>query len=352
MKIVRKLLTPDEISNPNVRWDPDTNQVETTYDGGATWTPAPASDPRYSPTWQAPPIVSDNPECDASARMTASLQGVLNTFLIDIALTTAATNVLTYLLLLGGPIGWLFDLIIVVSDTLITIGASAIATAFTTDVWDGIQEIIFCAMSPDGTLTQAASEDVLAQIDVQYPGTVANVMHELISLYGNVLLNNAAYERTETGECGGFTACDETCHLYDPMVVDVDYTNTVEPINELTGTYDTGVFEDDKSLVLTNVHFEWSALVGTGVITDGGCTLTVYSLDVYPAGHVFSVTDLGSTPAVDIDTTGSGHVYRIVATIHNVWSGGGAYSIWDVLEFTYDPVHTPFGWSHGTNCTP
>lgn len=142
----------------------------------------------------------------------------------------------------------------------------------------------------------------------------------------------------------------ETCHLYDPMEVDLDYTNAVVS-DYLEGTYDSGIFEDGKTLPMLTIRATWTALVGTGVITDGGLEIFLYS-DLYPSGRHWIITDLGSTPDVEQDVSLSGDVYRIVVRIYDKWSGGGAFSIWDTLKFTYDPVIAPFGWSRGIDCSP
>ena len=48
MEIVRKYLTPDEVSPANIRTNPTTGEVEISPDGGTTWNDAPQLDPRHA----------------------------------------------------------------------------------------------------------------------------------------------------------------------------------------------------------------------------------------------------------------------------------------------------------------
>jgi len=133
------------------------------------------------------------------------------------------------------------------------------------------------------------------------------------------------------------------------MVVDVDYTDSNDGVT-LFSTYDTGTFAAGKTLVLDNVRANWTSS-GTGSLLTQQLAVTVWSDDVYPAGHTFVSSDLVTNPDLTIDTSTAGHVTRIYVQIRTRWSGGGAYSVWGLLRMTYEPVTSPFGWSTGDNCT-
>lgn len=236
------------------------------------------------------------------------------------------------------------------------------------DLWDGtFTDTLKCALyncsSADGegvvTFDWTCAQNALAA------GTDAlnfdqlrlfNQLNFIIQVIGGADGLNQAGATTAITEadCSGCNV-EETCHLYSPMVPEPDTGWTYSQSNDgvtLFGDYDSGTFADMKTLVLNSVNVQWTALVGTGSIVNQGCTLTVWSDDVYPGGHAVTQNDLSGVVNLTFDTTGSGHVTRIFVHIFTQWSGGGAYQDWSSMQFEYDPVASPFGWSEGVNCTP
>lgn len=349
MKIVRKLLTDAEVTPPGTRYDVDCNCIQRTVDGGDTWTDSPGDDPRLADGWRLPTRTSADPQCDAAANMVDLVHQTIDDAVSQASVWGAATSLLDLWLLAVGPVGWVVDLIVIACEAFFFIGLEAIDLTFTDAVYDDLLCIFFCGCDSTGKVDAASMAEILSAIDDLGDVIISGVMYAILNTWGPVGLSNAGAVGEEVGDCSACTACDETCHEY--VHADDFYTESNDGVT-LFDTYDSGIFEDDKTLVLTNVHAEWSQTGGTGFITNAGITVTVYSADVYPGGHAFTVLDTGGTPVIDIDTTGSGHVYRIVGTVFTAWSGGGPYSIWNDFRFDYEPVRSPFGWSTGTNCTP
>lgn len=206
MMVIRKRLSADEIGNPRLRINPTTGEVESTPDGGTTWNPAPGEDPRHSDAFRLPALVGDH-RCDVAARITAELQEALAVFITDASAALIVTNVLALLLLLTGPIGWAVDFIFAVGTAIASIGVAAITAAFTSEVWEGIQCIIYNNIDENGQMSQAQADAIYAEIFANYSGTISGTYAQLNSLFGEVLFSNAGVERTETGDCDD---CDST----------------------------------------------------------------------------------------------------------------------------------------------
>ena len=69
MELVRKRLSAAELIPPNIRYNPDTDQVQFSPDGGVTWFDTPSADPRHSDVFRYPPLETADPRCDAAANM-------------------------------------------------------------------------------------------------------------------------------------------------------------------------------------------------------------------------------------------------------------------------------------------
>jgi len=211
IEIVRKRLYADEVQNPNQRLG-ESGQLQTTNDGGTTWVDTPDADPRVSDSFLLPPLTGDDARCDAAARMTAALKESIDGFLGATTATEFAVLMMQLILhviglpaLFLGPLGWLFDLFILVFDALVIIGSSGIAAAFTTEVYDDIQCIIYARISDDGSMNQAQYDAILAAIAAAHAGTVYNTIVQAFSMFGHVGFSNASVERTETGDCSSCT---------------------------------------------------------------------------------------------------------------------------------------------------
>jgi len=166
MKIVRKLLTPDEISPANTRYNPGTDTVQITPDGGTTWTDIPELDPRHADSSRMPALSVGDAQCDAAARMVAQLQETVNAYVAATSAVAGISAILAIVLILMGGIGGiLYILVPLFFEALDVIGASAIAAAFTSDVWDGILCIILDNIDSNGQMSAAQLADIMTDIN-------------------------------------------------------------------------------------------------------------------------------------------------------------------------------------------
>jgi len=204
VEIVRKYLTPDEVSPANVRWNETTDAVQVTNDG-SVWTDVPDIDPRHSDVYRLPALTGDA-RCDAAARIVALWQETLNNFVTVTDVAWVATWLAGIVVILTGGVGVLVFIIWAVIQALIGIGRNNIAAAFTQQVWDDILCIVFSGISTNGQVTSGQRVAIMTEIQATFGGVVWSTIAQLDKLYGEVLESNAGVTRTETGDCA---ACIE-----------------------------------------------------------------------------------------------------------------------------------------------
>jgi len=340
VEIVRKELTSSEVSPPSIRYDDATDAIQVTPDGGTTWNDAPGQDPRHDDAYRVPPLGGASPACDAAANMVAMLQGFVDTVVtvLDyLALINAAAGILARFI---GLIGWLVSLVLAIIDALLVIGRSAIAAAFDQAAYDTILCILANNVDAEGQVSAAALENINADILAQLGSTVSAVWGYTMTGLGEVGLSNAGALGTETGDCSD---CFETCHVYDQSALapgdDGVYTFR---------TYDSGIFEDEKTLRLTSVYIEYS-MTCTGYY-DGDWTVTLYS-ESNPSGVNFTQELYPNVSGNDTIIPDTDDWYRIYVRVRSAGTGGCDYPTVPVLRFEYEPVPTPFGWATGENCS-
>lgn len=215
MQVVRDELNPADVSPPNVRYVTDTDQVQT-LNPDDTWRDNNAADPRSSPVYLYSPVEADDPQCQAAANMTRWLNNLIDEVLTVMAVANDAAGLLTVmvgLLLELGPFGILIDLVLAVAFILFSAGATAVAAAFTNDVYDQLTCIFYCRISSDGLVTVEQLELINTDIDEQIGGLVATILHAMFFLMGHVGLSNAGTIGDAPADCSS-CAC-EWCRHYD-----------------------------------------------------------------------------------------------------------------------------------------
>jgi len=213
MFTIRKKLSENEGSSPNTRYNPDTDQFESTTDGGETWTPDPRSDPRINTALLLPPADS---KCAAAAGMSAFVADFLtNTYELFTVVGISSTAIGIGAIWLPG-IGTAWALAWGLADLMLGVGALALAEAFTPAVFEELTCIFYCAVDEDGYLTQAGLDAAGVQIqNIIADGTVNIVMAAMFNLYGHVGFSNAGVTYADPEE-----DCDDcdTCswdHIWD-----------------------------------------------------------------------------------------------------------------------------------------
>lgn len=187
VRVIKKRLDPNEVYPTNLRYNPATDEVEQTYDGGLTWAPNPNQDPRTAIQYLYPPVVALDPRCQSASNIVRFINNVIDDALTAIAEGLDALSfalILLPLLVELGPFAILFDLILALAFTLMSAGATALSAAFTNEVYDALVCIFFCALEPDGSATTEDVEAIRAQIESEIGGLVGVVMDAMLLLMG------------------------------------------------------------------------------------------------------------------------------------------------------------------------
>lgn len=255
MKIVRKRLSVDELQPTGTRWNSGTDMVQTTPDGGTTWNDAPGLDVRHADSYRLPPLTGGSAQCDAAARMAAYLNVQIDNFLNSVSLAQAATGALGIMLLFLGGAGIIIDAIIAGMDVLITIGTTAISSAFSVGTYESLKCTFDCHLDANGQMTAAGLAAFQADVHLNYSSTVYDTLVAIGAFTGEVGYSNAAVERSETGDC---TAC-ECDHCYKIDLASTDGSEVGLAI--LAGTWHSGCCirgQNDGAGNLSDLTWIWT----------------------------------------------------------------------------------------------
>lgn len=213
MQIVRKKLSATEVTPPNVRYNPDCDCVETTYDGGATWTPTPGADPRSSPAFRAPALSGGTAQCDAAANMVAGLQQLITADLQANTQAALASLLLGVALLFVPAAGWIADAFLLVADAIILLDQATIEAAFTEDVYDQLLCTFLDNIDADGQMSDEQLTAFLEAVFTDYDFTVYSVISSHSDGLGAVGWSNMGALGHETGDCS--SCAPEWCIIND-----------------------------------------------------------------------------------------------------------------------------------------
>jgi len=277
---------------PNIRYFPDDDAVQIKEPDG-DWVANVDADPRHSPSNKFPPIVSDNPQCDAAANMVAWIHNfidTLNTITDEAGIITSFF--IDVLELLWGA-GIFLALITLFAETLIALGLHTVIDAFTPEVYDALLCIFFCSIEADGSITTDDLAVINTKIGAEIGGTVATVLSAMFFIMGEVGLSNVGSTGTETGDCSD---CDcQWCYEFDFTTSDGGWTQFTDGVPG--ATYVGGVGWVDKTSGGTRGTFIQSPLFDLTHVTKIEFTYIA-------AGNVTSTVDYlqasGGFPMVDV----------------------------------------------------
>ncbi len=205
--IIRKKLTPDEISNPSLRFNLDDDTVEQSPDNGVTWIPVPELDPRHADGFRAPALESDDVPCDAAAGMQELMRRLVNVSIERLSAAAAATGMLATILALIPLGGILSDIIFGTASALAAVGAVALTEAFTTEVYDQLLCIFLNRDGSDGQIDATSLALIRSDITAQIGGVADTVLQLLLDTVGEIGLSNAGSGYALTGDCATCSSC-------------------------------------------------------------------------------------------------------------------------------------------------
>lgn len=241
MFVIRKRLSADEGAPANTRQNPDTGEIESTPDGGATWYPNPDADPRTNPAGLLPPIPGD--ECAAAAGMVAQMEiFAQNVFGGTTAVGIASLTLAGMVAVIPG-IGWMFSTALFIASSVITAGGATLLTAFTPTVFEQLQCIIVCLLDSDGRFTETTINDFQTAVNDELGGTVGLGVSLMIEAWGYVGFNNAGVLNNDpAADCSGCDFCDCTGTSVNFAVSDQGFVTHAWDIFPAIGTYMNNIF--------------------------------------------------------------------------------------------------------------
>lgn len=204
------------------RWNSD-NQLEASYDGGATWVLAPERDSRNAvivfPPRQAG---SGDGKCLSSENATAFFKQMLETIVNQISLgggaAGAAPAVIALLITIGFPtgLGAVLALVYGLISAVIGLVNASLEGTFDTAFYDALKCAFFCVVDEDGTLTKSDLDSVYSDMSA-YLGTnppAQWVLQEIINAVGAKGFTNAARgDSIPTSDCSDCDACYDCSNL-------------------------------------------------------------------------------------------------------------------------------------------
>lgn len=304
MKVVRKLLTPDEITPPTLRYDATCSCVQFSPDGGVTWVDDPSDDPRSAPKFLKPPLIGSDIACRAANNMTAyieqTLEGIFTaTSVIQIGGALLGAGIL----ILTDGAGIIVEVFLAVAEAVSALTLTAVEAAFTPTVYDQITCILYCDLNSSGQLTAGKLDDVQAQVDALGNSIVSDVFAGFVAMWGVNGFNNAGVLGDAPHDCSGCACLFSYCFDFSTS----DYASYGVSALSPYGSYASGQ--------------GWRSVSGNGLILDieipGG---SVELREVQWGGTSFGVTGssgratfyrLSGTNVYEDNQSGLGNPYTI-----------------------------------------
>lgn len=236
MMVIRKLLDPREVANPTTRYNPDCDCVELTPDGGNTWIPEPALDPRHNPSFKKPPLDNPDARCIGATNLRNYTEQIIQGVTDNAAFFSAATHVLGVITFFMPGIDLIIDVILEVIGGLVDLGREALVTDFTEAAYDDLKCIFYCNEQADGSFTAGNIAAIQSQIHTQMGGIIPEAMDFIFTILGEVGASNAASADTPEANC---SACDcgSWCWVIDFTIDDGGYSSE----GDLGAHYTSGV---------------------------------------------------------------------------------------------------------------
>lgn len=225
MEIVRKKLTPNEVTPPNTRYNSDCDCIQTTPDGGTTWNDgATASDPRYGDMYRKPVRTGGDPQCDAAENMREALKKNIDDILLATNVGAIGSVMMVDLLLLTAAAGFLAGLAVIIAGAILDLTLTAVDAAFTDAVYDQLFCIFYANISGDGSVDATQLDAIKAQVSSDIGGIVSTVFNLYMSLWGEVNLSNAGAVGGAAGDCTVCTPDNCGAQVFDFITVPGGWT--------------------------------------------------------------------------------------------------------------------------------
>jgi hypothetical protein len=234
MPIIRRKLDPNTVYPEGIRYNPDTDTVQSNI--GGTWVDNPAADPRKQTTF--PPRITSSPACDAGRSVADALKNQINGIIDAIANAKTAFTIAGIILSLFtfGVFGIFISIALGIADAMIGAGSTALLAALPDSVFDTLACILYCQFNSGGRLKAGGLAQAMSDVNDQIGGLGATIINAMLSLAGEGGVNNLASLGTSTGDCSE-CGCG-WCYYFDFSLTDGDWIATSDfPLT----TWTTGV---------------------------------------------------------------------------------------------------------------
>jgi hypothetical protein len=211
MPIIRRKLDANTVYPDNIRYDPDTDVVQSLVNG--SWVDNPDADPRLQTT--IPARLTSDTRCDAARSVADALKAQIDQTIE--AVNNAKTAFTIAGLILGLFTFGVFDIFIAIAlgiaNAMIDAGGTALAAALSPSTYDTLTDILFCHFTDAGRLEDGGLEAAQSDVSDMIGGLGATILNAMLSLAGEGGVNNLAALGTSTGDCS-----DADCGCGDETV--------------------------------------------------------------------------------------------------------------------------------------
>lgn len=199
MPIVRKQLKPSDVYPEDIRYVPETDQVQRLVNG--EWKNSPESDPRHQTT--VPPRTTTDTRCDAAQSVTDAFHNQIDQLLTAIDNSGTAFTIAGIILSLFtfGPFGVFISIALVIANAMLDAGTTALEAALTPEAYDDMMCALYCQMDGSGRITAEGLGNAEAEITDKVGGLGAVILNAMLSLAGDGGVNNLAALGVSTGDC-------------------------------------------------------------------------------------------------------------------------------------------------------
>jgi len=227
------------------RHNPETDRLEQSDDGGATWENAP--DPRYDSALLQPieGATIDDVKCiSATNAMSYFKDELIAQASTWTTFATVVAGIITVVIgLLTGGLG--AALAVDLAATFINAGIGAVVLAFTPEVYDRFKCNLYCHANDDGSWNEADLEAIKVQIDIDETGAANSVLKGWIDQLGTVGLTNSG--RLNLGNEADCTACGcgGWCYRFDFTLSQLAWVINTDPVTFGKYTASVGFQQND-----------------------------------------------------------------------------------------------------------
>lgn len=328
-QFIRKRLWAGEIEPPFTRWGEDCECVETSFDGGETWTETPTADPRYNPAYLAPPLSGEDARCLAATGMVELVSDTMDAVFDAAAIIDAANAIFALITVFVPGFGLLVRVIILFVEALISIGLAALVLEFDEDTYDELLCIFYQEISEDGQMSALQLEAINTRICAEMSVTICAAMGAMLNMFGWVGFSNAGalYE-------GSASDCDVCplawCRYSDFGTGSTDgwtgYPFPVPPYFDATrwagtqnagGTYTSIKYAFASPQTIKSIQFQ------VGVDTSYPAAGSACYIVIVQGGVATAITGTSYDPPPGISTLGNTGTWANVSEIRLQWQLNG-----------------------------